>query len=206
MPAHCTHCTSPLEKNQVSPRCPGQPSSSTTRGLGKLRLGEIASPHGLCSGPNVGHFKRIPELCSGMLSCFGEWFIFPVCVWDHNACFLWLTPGVSVVALSCRPARQGLLLCYDSGTEGPLGSTVTQKISNNTWWRHFRCLKLNRHMEKGLTSHVAVRWVLNRVGWEVALCVGILDANPCFWMAEARKQRWRWDLRPLILYECSFVV
>lgn len=61
-------------------------------------------------------------------------------------------------------------------------------------------------MEKGLPSHVAVRWTLNRVGRKVVLGVRILDVNPCFWMAEARKQRWRWDLRPLILYECSFVV
>lgn len=80
-----------------------------------------------------------------------------------------------MVVLGCCPTRQGL--CYDAGTAGPLGTAVIQKISSNTLWRCFRCLKLNRHMEKGLVSHMAGRWMPNRVGQEVALGVKMLDVH-----------------------------
>lgn len=86
---------------------------------------------------------------------------------------LWSLFGLQL----CEGETITLLLCYEAGMVRPLVNTVTQKINNNKWWRRFRCLKLNSHMEKEFVFPVAVTWMPNRVGQEVVLGVKMLDVH-----------------------------
>lgn len=141
---------------------------------GMQELVEFAGPTCLHEGLSVGIFK----LCFwiGMLACFGDWFI-SSCTCLGSEHLLPLAPGASLVSLDCSSVREGLLLCYAAGTVGPLGITVNQKINNNKWWRHFRCLKLNSHMEKEFVFPMAVTRIPHRVGQEVVLGVKMQDVH-----------------------------